>query len=57
MSMGPFIKGMTLGVTVGAVTYAMTSTSPRQKRKVRRTATRAMKTVGHVLNNVSYMMK
>jgi gas vesicle protein len=55
--MGSFVKGMTVGVTVGAITYAVTSTSSKQKRKIRRTATKAMKTVGSVIDSISYMMR
>ena len=47
---------MTVGVTVGAITYAVTSTSSN-KRKIRRTATKAMKTVGSVIDSISYMMR
>lgn len=57
MSMGTFIKGMTLGVTVGALTYAVTSTSSKQKRRMKRTANKAIKTVGSVIDGITCMMK
>ena len=56
MNVGPFMKGAAIGVTVGAITYAMTSTSSKQKRRMKKTATKAMRTFGSVVDGISYIM-
>lgn len=55
--MNPIVKGVTLGVTVGAIAYAMTNTSSKNRRRMKRTAGRAMKAVGSVIDGISFMMK
>ena len=55
--MGPFIKGMSIGVTVGAITYAMTTTSSNQKKRMKKNANKAVKIVGSVLDGISFMTK
>jgi len=57
MSAGSFMKGAALGVTVGAITYAVTNTSSKQKRRMKRSATKAMRTFSSVVDGISFMMK
>jgi len=57
MSGSQLIKGAAIGVTVGAITYAMTGTSSKQKRRMKKTATRAMKSFGSMVEGISYMMR
>jgi len=55
--MNSIVKSMALGLTVGAVTYAVTSTSGRQKRKMKSTAGKAIKAIGSAIDGISYMVK
>ncbi|MFA5657949.1 MAG: hypothetical protein WC900_01540 [Oscillospiraceae bacterium] len=55
--MNPIIKGVTLGVTVGAIAYAMSNTSSKSRRRMKRTAGKAMKAVGSVVDGISFMMR
>lgn len=57
MSGGSFMKGAAIGLTVGAVTYAMSSTSSKQKRRMKRTATKAMRAFGSAVDGISYIMR
>ncbi len=58
MNMGPFVKGMSIGVTVGAITYAMTRTgNSNPTKRMKRTASKALKTMGTIVDKISYMMK
>ncbi|MCI8405746.1 MAG: hypothetical protein HFE43_01840 [Oscillospiraceae bacterium] len=53
------VKGVAAGAVVGAAAYMM-STAPSRKRQVqtaKKSAGRALKAVGNVIENVSYMMK
>lgn len=55
--MNSIVKSMALGVTVGAVTYAVTSKSSKQKRKMKHTAGKAIKAIGSAIDGISYMLK
>lgn len=55
--MNSIVKSMALGVTVGAITYAVTSTSGKQKRKIKSTTGKAIKAIGSAIDGISYMMK
>lgn len=50
-------KGIAAGAVVGAASYMMTSNKKRNKTMVKRNAGKAIKAVGTVIENVSYMMK
>ncbi len=56
MNAGPFIKGMSVGLTVGAITYAMTNVTSRQKKRMKKTANNAMRSFSSVIEGISYMM-
>lgn len=55
--MNSVFKSMALGVTVGAITYAVTSKSGKQKRKMKSTTGKAIKAIGSAIDGISYMMK
>ena len=57
MNMGSFVKGMGVGVTMGAITYAVTNTSSKQKKRMKRSANRAIRTVANVMDGISFMVK
>lgn len=57
MNINPVVKGITIGATVGAITYAMSSTSHSKKRRMKKNAGRAMKAVGSVIDGISFMMR
>lgn len=57
MSMGPLVKGMAAGITVGAITYAMTNTSSKQKRKLKRSACKMIGKACSVVDGICCMMK
>ncbi len=46
-----FVKGMTMGVVAGAALSAVMM--PRKKSSMKKTAGKAMKTVGQVMENLS----
>lgn len=55
--MSSIVKSMAFGVTVGAITYAVSSTSGKQKRKMKSTTGKAIKAVGSAIDGLSYLMK
>ena len=57
MNINPVVKGITIGATVGAITYAMSNTSHSKKRRMKKNAGRAMKAVGSVIDGISFMMR
>lgn len=57
MNMCSLIKGMAIGVTVGAITYAVTSTSSKQKKRMKRTAGKALRALGSAIDGAYCLMK
>lgn len=56
----PILTGFTAGVVIGTATYMMTNHHRRHARTthaIRRTTGRALRTVGNVIENMSYMMQ
>lgn len=52
------IKGLAVGMLVGAAVYLMTSDCMKSTRKsMKKTANRALKQARNVLDEVSYMMR
>lgn len=54
------VKGLAAGAVVGTATYMMTAGTGKKKmqgRNVKKNAGKALKAVGTVIENVSYMMK
>lgn len=52
------VKGLAAGAVVGTATYMMTSGGKKKSaNNLKRNAGKALKAVGSVIENVSYMMK
>ena len=56
MSMSSLVKGITVGAMAGAVVYAVSNSSSRQRHKVKTNAGKAIKAIGNVVEGISYMM-
>lgn len=56
-AMGSIVKGLAAGAVVGTATYMMTSHKKSSGTKMKKNASKAMKAVGTVIENVSYLMK
>lgn len=57
-TMSTALTGVALGVAAGTAAYAMSGmTTKRQRKMIKKTADKAMKNVGHIVENISYMMK
>lgn len=54
--MNSVVKSMVIAATAGAITYAVTATSPKQKRKLKRTANRAIRAVSSTIDGISSMI-
>ena len=58
MRSSDIIKGLMVGMLVGAAVYLMTSDCMKSTRKsMKKTANRALKQARNVLDEVSYMMR
>lgn len=55
--MSSIVKGIAAGAVVGTATYMMANAKKPQASSMKRTATKAMKAVGTVIENVAYLMK
>ncbi len=56
MSMSSLVKGIAVGAMTGAVVYAVSNSSSRQRHKVKTNAGKAIKAIGNVVEGISYMM-
>lgn len=57
-TMSSVVKGLAAGAIVGTATYMMTSGSKKKAAQgLKKNAGKAVKAVGSVIENVSYMMK
>ncbi len=52
-----FIKGMAFGLTAAVAVTMMTKNAKGSKKKIKRTATKAVETVGDIVENVQCLMK
>lgn len=57
--MGPILTGLATGAAIGTAAYMMSNKSRhgRTGKIIRRNTGKALKTVGSVIENVSYMMR
>lgn len=55
--MSSVVKGIAAGAVVGTATYMMSTAKKNTGSKMKKNATKAMKAVGTVIENVSYLMK
>lgn len=56
MNTGSLVKGISVGLTVGAVTYAIASASNGEKRKLKSRTGKAIRAIGDVMEGISSMM-
>ncbi len=56
-SSGSVIAGVTIGAVAGTVTYMMTSKKKSAIKTVKKNTGKALKTVGGIMENMSYMCK
>lgn len=55
--MSSVVKGLAAGAVIGTATYMMTTGKKKSSSHMKRNAGKALKAVGTVIENVSYMMK
>lgn len=57
-AMGSIVTGLAAGAVVGTASYMMSNTGKKKTaNNLKRNAGKALKAVGSVIENVSYMMK
>lgn len=53
MNLSAVMKGVSMGVAAGVMTYTISSASGRQKRKIKHSTGKAIKAMGEVIDGVS----
>lgn len=56
MNKGSIVKGVSMGLAVGAVTYAISSASRGDKRRLKSRTGKAIRAIGDVMDGISMMM-
>ena len=54
--MSNVVKGIAAGMLIGTAAYIAGNTSKSKGKQMKKKAAKAMKTVGDVFDNISYMM-
>ena len=54
---GAVAKGLAAGAIVTTAAYMMSAKKHHRGKTMKRNATKAMRTVGNVMENIAYMMK
>jgi gas vesicle protein len=57
MSISSIIKGVATGVAVGTAAYIVASSSPRQKRMMKRDATRTARAAGDLFTDFTSLVR
>lgn len=57
MSVLPIIKGVSLGAAVGAVCFVVAKSSTRQKRMIKRDASKTVKAFSDVVSDFTSMIR
>ncbi len=57
MNMNSIVKGVSIGLTAGAIGYAFVNASSRDKRKLKSNAGKALHAIGDMVEGINYMMK
>jgi uncharacterized membrane protein (UPF0136 family) len=55
--MSSVVKGIATGAVVGTASYMMSNMKRSKGKNMRKSASKAIKAVGTVIENVSYLMK
>ncbi|MBE6837310.1 MAG: hypothetical protein E7509_04865 [Ruminococcus sp.] len=53
IKLSSIMKGVSMGIMAGAVTYTISSASSRQKNKIKSSTGRAIKAMGDVIDGVT----
>lgn len=56
MSASSIVKGVVAGAAAGAVVYAVSNSSARQRKKVKSSTGKAIRAIGNVVDGISFMM-
>lgn len=56
MKMSSLMKGVSMGIATGVMTYTIANATSRQKNKIKRSTGKAFKAVGEVIDGVSNMI-
>jgi hypothetical protein len=56
MKIKPIVTGISMGVTAGAIAYAMTASSERDKKMLRSRAGKAFHAMGDVMDGIAVLM-
>lgn len=56
MKVASVVKGVLAVAAIGTATYLYSNSSPRTKRKIKRTTSNAMHSVGDAMNDVAQMI-
>ncbi len=56
MNKGSIMKGVSVGLTAGAVVYAISSASRSDKRRLKSRTGKAIRAIGDVMDGISMMM-
>lgn len=57
INMSSIAKGVSIGMTVGAITYAVANATKHDKKLLKSNTGKAMKAIGEVFEDVSSMMR
>ncbi|MBQ9376154.1 MAG: hypothetical protein IJU04_07475 [Ruminococcus sp.] len=56
MSTSSIIKGVSIGLTAGAIVYAISNSSQRDKNRLKSRTGKAIRAIGDVMDGLSMMM-
>ncbi len=57
MKISSIAKGVSVGLTAGAITYAVANATSREKRRLKSNAGRALHAIGDMVEGINMMMK
>ena len=57
MKISSIAKGVSVGLTAGAITYAVANATSREKRRLKSNAGRALHAIGDMVEGINMLMK